>query len=230
MSIDEREPDDAVLVEELRAVGFSGLAYERLEDRLVTYAIDVLDGMFRNRTIYPAVASHAFPLRHTAEESQLLCASEPDRMELVLDATVEGLVLFRRRGLVGGGWSPELGASLRTYFVGACLLCLPNVYRRWQRRRERLRSVLALPVESLEAVAPVDGFPTQRDPADRVADRLHVEEELERMPPQVQQAMIRMALYGESVADVAAVIGMTPRALEGRIDRYKAKRRREASF
>jgi hypothetical protein len=229
MSIDEREPDDAVLVEELRAAGFSGLTYDRMEERLAAYAIDVLDGMFRKRTIYRAVAARAFPLQPTHEEALLLCTSEADRMELVLDATADGLVLFRRKGLEGGEWSPELGASLRTYFVGACLMCLPNVFRRWQRSRSHLRAVVALPVETLETVAPTERIPGQPDTADRVADRLQAEEELERMPPQIREAMVRMALYGESVADVAAVIGMSPRALEGRILRYKAKRRREAS-
>jgi hypothetical protein len=229
MSIDEREPDDAVLVEELRAAGFSGLTYDRMEERLAAYAIDVLDGMFRKRTIYRAVAARAFPLQPTHEEALLLCTSEADRMELVLDATADGLVLFRRKGLEGGEWSPELGASLRTYFVGACLMCLPNVFRRWQRSRSHLRSVVAIPVETLEMVAPADRIPAQRDMADRVADRLQAEEELERMPPQIREAMVRMALYGESVADVAAIVGMSPRALEGRIHRYKAKRRGEAS-
>jgi hypothetical protein len=228
MSIDEREPD-AVLVEELRATGFTGLTYDRMEERLAAYAIDVLDGMFRKRTIYRVVAARAFPLQPTHEEALLLCTSEADRMELVLDATADGLVLFRRKGLEGGEWSPELGASLRTYFVGACLMCLPNVFRRWQRSRSHLRSVVALPAETLDVAAPAVHIPVQRDMADRVADRLQAEEELERMPPQIREAMVRMALYGETVADVAAIVGMSPRALEGRIHRYKAKRRGEAS-
>ena len=56
----------------------------------------------------------------------------------------EGFVYFRDRGLLGREWSAEHGQPLNEYFVNACVLAFPNVYRRWQTRTHGWRDVDSL--------------------------------------------------------------------------------------
>jgi hypothetical protein len=37
---------------------------------------------------------------------------------------------FREHALIGGGWRLDGGASLPTYFMGACLYIFPNEFRK----------------------------------------------------------------------------------------------------
>lgn len=57
--------------------------------------------------------------------------SEEDRDALANETVATALVSFRNDALIGGRWSPEGGASLKTYFIGSCVLAFPNVFRTW---------------------------------------------------------------------------------------------------
>ena len=65
-------------------------------------------------------------------------------MYVVADA----LVYFREHALVQGGWSPTGGASLTTFFVGACVQVFPNVFRAWVKEHQD-RAGAVIPVEDI---------------------------------------------------------------------------------
>ena len=66
-----------------------------------------------------------------------------ERLQLALDTTVDALTFFRDRVLREGRWSFDGGATLTTYFIGACILTFPNVFRLWQRAECRWKRSLA---------------------------------------------------------------------------------------
>ncbi|WP_339017337.1 hypothetical protein R3O64_04055 [Corynebacterium hesseae] len=55
----------------------------------------------------------------------------PDEVEEIAeDIVVESVLVFREDALVGGKWSPTGGASLKTFFVGRCLMEACKVLKR----------------------------------------------------------------------------------------------------
>ncbi|MEU4039903.1 hypothetical protein [Streptomyces collinus] len=80
---------------------------------------------------------------------------------------------FREQALLGGGWKPELGSSLRSYYVGALVLEFPNAFRRWHtqwRAEDGLRPVQWTDLLELEQVAGrLFVMPAAVDPAHQVA-------------------------------------------------------------
>ncbi|MFJ6777857.1 hypothetical protein [Streptomyces yangpuensis] len=54
--------------------------------------------------------------------------ADDEGSQVVTDTVIKGSTLFREHGLVRGKWTPEGGASLTTYFVGAGLLAFNPVY------------------------------------------------------------------------------------------------------
>jgi DNA-directed RNA polymerase specialized sigma24 family protein len=57
--------------------------------------------------------------------------TDQDRVDLASDTVVSAIMTFRAKALVGGRWTFEGGASLRT-FIGACVQAYPSIYRRWR--------------------------------------------------------------------------------------------------
>lgn len=55
-------------------------------------------------------------------------------MSLASELIVTVIDTFRAKVLAKGKWSERGGASLKTYFVGWCLMHLPDTYVRWDRR------------------------------------------------------------------------------------------------
>ena len=62
-----------------------------------------------------------------------------DREELALETLERALPWFKAKGLEQGGWRPELGASLKTYFTRALLYQFANVWRKYLKAAEEHR-------------------------------------------------------------------------------------------
>jgi hypothetical protein len=60
---------------------------------------------------------------------------DPDTVaELAQETVAKALRHFHDDVLVPGKWDSRRGATLRTYFIGQCLIRFANIYRRWWRR------------------------------------------------------------------------------------------------
>ncbi|HMR94841.1 MAG TPA: hypothetical protein PKE05_04845 [Microthrixaceae bacterium] len=62
---------------------------------------------------------------------------EDQAHDLVMDLLLVSVDRFRVRTLMAGRWSAIGGASLTTFFVGRCLMELPDVYEQWDRKQVR---------------------------------------------------------------------------------------------
>ena len=67
--------------------------------------------------------------------------SRDDRLEIAVEATARALRYFVEDVLKAGRWNYRRGATLRTFFVGACLLQFPNVYEVWVNEQKRWDAV-----------------------------------------------------------------------------------------
>ncbi|MGW5739962.1 hypothetical protein [Amycolatopsis sp. NPDC003861] len=129
---------DRRLVEQLRADGFTGMQFDLFQYTLAAYGIPVIRSWISRRLIYSLCASHGRSIQVPDEVREYLAGrdGEDDRVELAEETVAMALKMFKERALAGSEWSPEKGAALATYFIGACLLTFPNVFRTWYREYE----------------------------------------------------------------------------------------------
>jgi hypothetical protein len=71
--------------------------------------------------------------------------------ELANETVAKALAHFRRDVLMKGKWDHRRGATLRTYFIGQCLIRFPNIYRRWWAGENRNRGLLIVDDELMNA-------------------------------------------------------------------------------
>jgi hypothetical protein len=202
--------------------GFTGPEYDIFAGELAAYGYPVILGWLRRGEIWKHCADRGRPLRPTDADRETLASVFDERLELALETVGEALKFFRDRVLRTGRWSHEGGATLTTFFIGACLLVFPTVFRRWQAARQRWSRALAseaLHCPEGRTLADLPGT----DPADAVASRAAVMSELASMPAGTR-ATAALVLDGMSFAEAGQSLGMTERAVEGRLYRYRQRR------
>jgi hypothetical protein len=216
----DRRAQDQELVEQLRKVGFEGPEYDIFERELVGYGWAVLDAWLRHGQIFERCASIGRAINPTSRERDQLAASKEDREEL--SATVVGFVIsnFRHIALAGGGWRPDGGASLSTYFVNRLVREFPNHFRAWQaqnRRWEQSREVTH------------DRLVELPDPASIAAERDVVLADLVRLRPR-EREVVALHYDGYSHAEIVELTGaVSEKAVEGVLSRWRKKERARRS-
>jgi hypothetical protein len=201
---------------------FSGPEYEVFAGELAAYSYPVILAWLRRGTIWKHCADRGRPLHPTDTEREVLEAQFEERLELALETVAEALQFFRERVLVPRRWSFDGGATLTTYFIGACLLTFPNVFRRWRVAQRKWNKALAgekLAIPEGRTLADLPGS----DPASVVASRSAVLSELRSMPDGTRDAAA-LIMDDMSFADAASVLDVTDRAIEGRLYRYRQRR------
>ncbi|WP_371476355.1 RNA polymerase sigma factor [Kitasatospora sp. NBC_00315] len=146
---------DAELVQQLEADGYSGVRFELAREQLWTYAVRALTGMMRNGSI--AASSRA---GIWANELKMLERDRDLRDQLALETVIAvDAWWFGEEALGLNAWDPAKGASLRTYFMGACLSSgFPNVLRSWRRKRLKSEAASARHLERIHDSADQSGL------------------------------------------------------------------------
>lgn len=219
--MDERDEvpgeDDAVLYRRLQAAEFTGPDQADFDAALVVYAHPVLMAWIWSGTIFVRCAGEGRAVRVGDTDRDLLRRDEDERRSLADETVACALVTFTRYALLGGGWRADGGRSLRSYYVTACIREFPGVYRRWSTERRRQG-----PWEAYGLGPPDDDGPGRAAPdhADDVVGRLSTTQELENMPSQVRE-IVQGLIDEESFDQIGARLGMSARAVEGRLYRYR---------
>lgn len=213
---------DARLVDILRADNFQGPRYEKTATRLMEYGWLTINKWTGTGEVFIQArrAGRPVPAHMTAPGWDL-----DARSEVATETVVAGLDLFLEHGLIRGKWTPEGGASLATYFVGASIRSFRTVYTRWFRGVQVGQAELDLPP------ADPDGAPADRDiPDQRATDPFYAaatHDEIKRILPYITDTKVRRGLalraLGYTQQQAAAEVGLTEKALEGRIGRLRAR-------
>jgi len=160
-------------------------------------------------------------LRPTAAELDELHRDADLRLELAVMVVAVALPAFREHALAGGGWRADGGASLTTYFLGACLMAFPNEFRKFRSQRRRWQAQDATGPNATMPPADAGG-----DPADLVAGTMRVREDLARMDPRTR-AMAALRMDGYRQEEIAEMLGETSvRAVEGVLYRWRVRHAR----
>lgn len=204
---------DGVLVQHFRESGLSGPRWDQFHRQLLG----------RGLTIVTKLVSSGAMFSRSGRNGRYLQQQEIPRLEaeeLASDAVYEGFVYFRDRGLLGREWSVEHGQPLEEYFVNACVLAFPNVYRRWQTRTHGWQNV-----RLVDTLASLEHVVTEGTPEDAV-----IEQQIANAAFATLSEDSRRLLFlhdqGYSHAEIGELMRLTPRAVEGRIRRARLAVRR----
>ncbi len=210
---------DTEIVRQLREVGFTGPLQQRLDNRLATYGMDVMRAWLHTGHAFTIAAKRGYGLNSTEQELTEL-ASDPDlRRELAIAIIAGTIRSFRTIALVSGKWTPEGGASLSTFFMGASVPQIPNEISRWRRQRsgwQREREAWGQ--------RPVDRSHQTVDPAAQVAGDQWRDSVLERAGARdpLNGKIVRLRDLGYGPTEIARVLGLAnERVAEGRIARWQ---------
>lgn len=118
---------DVALRDELVAAGFAGPRYMLFETDATYYGLAVIIKWLATGEIYQRAAE-----KRRAVPRPRRALSPDERLGLAGLVVAEGLKYFKEAALQRGHWQPEGGASLKTFFIGACLLRFKAAFAAWQ--------------------------------------------------------------------------------------------------
>jgi DNA-directed RNA polymerase specialized sigma24 family protein len=202
---------DRELRDALAAEGFAGPAYAVFEEDLAGYGYQVMQAWLKTGYIFTLCRQAGLGL--TSERVPV-----GDREDLAQETVAAALNAFKRVGLQRGGWRPEGGASLRTYFIGALCHQFANVWR----KRLRTRAVPAtLPLEAVPPGAASRG----PGPDDIVVQRDEIRRGLVGIESERTRAALVLAAEGYEHEEIAEILGpdVTARAVEGYLRRHRRR-------
>lgn len=211
---------DRALAAELAMAGFAGPVFEVAETEFAAYGIAVMMAWMRTGQIFRKCRDTGRPVR-----DQRLQWSRDDRLEIAIETTARALRHFVDQVLRPGKWDPCRGATLRTFFVGACLLQFTNVFELWateQRHWAQVNDGESIPDDAagrtdLQWTDPTGGAAVRRRTA---------QEQLNRIPdPKTRRAAWLVLGHGASHAEAGEAVGLSAAAVEGRL--YRLLRRSE---
>ncbi|MFD7653960.1 hypothetical protein ACFV4N_08275 [Actinosynnema sp. NPDC059797] len=217
-------------VELLREDGFAGPRYEWFATELVGYGVAVLHSWILRGTIYQRTAEWGRPVTCPDSLRENLHRSADSRQELIGEVVAHALRKFRQDALEGGEWSFDGGASLRTFFLNACVFAFPAVFRRWVRENEyRLQTAAyGLAVESESGLLLACG--TFQDPADAIATYDWIHKEIAKAQRDQLQEALRAIIFDDADhRTIAKRLGIKVDAVKKMLQRHKDEslRRRE---
>ncbi|MFD8050147.1 hypothetical protein ACFV5E_42715 [Streptomyces chartreusis] len=212
---------DARLVDILRADNFQGPRFEKAITPLMEYGWLTINKWTGTGEIF----EHSRRVGRPVPEHMILRNWDADaRSEVATDTVIAGLGLFHQHGLIRGKWKPDGGASLTTYFVGACVRSFSAVYLHWSRSAQTTQAELVLP--STDA----DGLLRDRDlPDPHAVDPYYAaatHDQVERILPSIKGTKLGKGLalraLGYTQRHAATLVGLTEKALEGRTGRFRS--------
>ncbi|MFD0289652.1 RNA polymerase sigma factor [Streptomyces lutosisoli] len=164
------------------------------------------------------LAGRPIRVRHVADWSQ------DDRYLLATETVLAGLELFRTYGLVGRRWQEAGGASLTTYYVGACVQSFRPVYEQWFRDQSPSMAMGNGLLEEGPAYGDrADEGAVDPDQAAVIQDQ--VRRALAALSDQqLRNGLVRRAL-GYTQREAAASVGLSEKAMERRLSRSRHKLR-----
>jgi hypothetical protein len=207
---------DHELLLQLQLDGFEGPRWDLFSDALARYGYPILRSWIWDGSIWRRVREKYRPRQIKLRPRQFEgVRGREDADELAINVVGEGLVNFRSYVLLGGRWDPRGGASLRTYFVGNCLLRFPTIYSRWLREED----------DDLRLVEAVDDRSHELGPARFALSRAELEEVLDQASNERERRVMALTAVGYEQSDIANELGISRKAVESIVARF---RRRQA--
>jgi hypothetical protein len=125
----QRIADDVNLITWLALNGFEGPSYEEFASELAKYGFAVIKAWIMKGVIF--VRCREKGLGGLAEPPLGVLTERDVADELASETVAKALRHFRDDVLMTARWDAARGASIKTFFIGQCLIRFPNIYRSW---------------------------------------------------------------------------------------------------
>jgi DNA-directed RNA polymerase specialized sigma24 family protein len=197
---------DRSIITELRAGGFVGIHYNYFATEIAKYGIAVMTAWIRTHQIFEKIRQRGRGGLTEPQGDQL--RDQETATELAMETVATALENFRTYVLIPGKWDPAKGASIRTYFIGQCLIQFSNIYRRWYRETfermpwEHLANEAQLSARGYEHVESV------------VADQIGVDDVLSKVKKDRTREILVLRGAGHSHEEIAARLEITVKTVE----------------
>jgi hypothetical protein len=217
----DRLAADAELVDILRGQGFSGDDYDYAARELVRYGVAVLTRWLLTEEIYP-ILSRRFQVGLERPRPGLM---KDEAISLAGEVVAVALNRFRTDVLIPNKWVPSKGASLTTFFVGQCLLRLPNIHRRWLKEsRDKFYGELDEGARKHYALGELSG--RTRNVEDDVITELIGATHLSTVRNIDARKALVYTAFGYPQAEIAVILNTTEKAVERMIAYARTQVRR----
>lgn len=201
---------DIELRDQLQATGCTGPEWEYVATEVARYGWSVMSAWLNTGVIVQKC-------RDKGRRIELPNAwTVDDREDLVATAVSDGIAMFRQ-ALIDDLWKPERGASLKTYFLGGCILAFPNALRKWQRDHRRYR-------EAIVAIAQEESARRPGIESVDIVDAVAALRWLTRNETHRSQAIRMLRFDNYTPAEIAEILGMTPGAVNAALSRMRPRR------
>ena len=218
----ERLAADVDLLTWLALHRFAGRAYERFAEELAKYGYAVMIAWIKKGIILGRCRQRGLG---GLSEPPVGAFARPDVAdELAGETVAKALRHFRDDVLMKGKWDPTRGATIKTYFIGQCLIRFPNIYRSWHANEARPDAVLVDNNDLLEDLAGAGGV----DPADLAVIRQEIETRFDDISDERLKAAFMLTAAGLSQREIGGVLGMTEKAVERMLAYYRQRNTRKA--
>lgn len=213
-----RRAADGRLRAELARNDFSGPGYTYFAEELAAYGFAVCRAWLVTGEMFVQCGRRGYAIGSGPERW-----GEHDVDGLVGETVTQALRQFRAKGLRGGGWREDGGASLKTYFITGCVYAFLNAYRAWRTERERWSS------ESTFEPADVELFdhPGDHDVASHALTRIEAAEACSTKS-HYQQQLLTLRGLGYSHTEIAELLDRAPSAIERAFHRMRRAAERHA--
>lgn len=187
-----------------------GLRWGVVEDALIDYGYQRMAALLWTGYIFQRCKEHGLRLQPQP--------IPPDEQEdLAQDTVVAALRKFKKDLAGGGGWDPEGGANIRTFFAKGVLYEFANIWRK------RLR---ANPISSDTTFDDLANLPAlDPGPYEMCAQRDDIRRGLADITSVRTRAALVLTVDGYDQEEIADILGVTARAVEGYLRRQRQRTR-----
>ncbi|MFC5062156.1 sigma factor-like helix-turn-helix DNA-binding protein [Actinomycetospora atypica] len=215
---DRRLEADAELVAMLRKEGDpNGRAARDLAQALGELGVGALSSMARNGRLFGVLSQRGRGLERPPSEYF------DEEQSLIFMSVGVAVQRFMNQEIYGCGWSPTKGASVQTWFVGACLDQFANEYRRFRAQRRTRDELIGDNLDLLEKDGGARGWSravAAEDPALTVLDRMELEHILDQMYP-LEREIVLLVGQGWSRQEVSRELGISNRKVRSTLERLR---------
>lgn len=201
----DRMVGDVDLNLDLALAGYEGPLWDHFATELAKYGLAVISSWIGRKLIFERCQSKGFGGLPAWDRP----FTSDEVAELANETVAKALAHFRTDVLMKHKWDHTRGATLRTYFIGQCLLRFPNIYRRWWAGENRNRFLVTEDEDFIDSIAGAS-----RSPELRVIAGLAASRALSTVKnPRVRSAMhLRAADWTQ--AEIAELFGVSEKAVE----------------
>jgi hypothetical protein len=203
-----RRQADVEIRHELARAGFRGPGWDRYARELARYGYAVMMAWLTSGEMFSQCKAKGCnlgppPLEWTVD----------DRAGLASETVALAVNSFKQQALIEGRWTPNGGATLRTYFIGGCVFAFPNLYRKWLADRAALQQLMSIERDTDDRSNP------PQDPGEMAVTRLHIQEGFNSIPDDRTKSAVLLQAMGYTYDEIGEILQITPRAVDGLIRR-----------